>query len=152
MIGFPDQQGEPVEQAGQPELEEAVQIQADPRLPDQAGQYRVAARREHPPEFPVLRAHPFRAGHAGVLLGVHHARALPAYEAALRDYVAQGQKLPPGALRGFLPRTRCDIWLRNGSTRLMTRWPLRRLVAGILARADAIELPDYRPVTRSAAR
>jgi 2-polyprenyl-6-methoxyphenol hydroxylase-like FAD-dependent oxidoreductase len=81
-----------------------------------------------------------------------HATAFPAYEATLRDYVAQGQKLPPGALRGFLPRTRRDIWLRDRSTRLMTTWPLRRLVAGIFARADAIELPDYRPVTRSAAR
>jgi hypothetical protein len=43
----------------------------------------------------------------------------------------------------MLPRTRQAIWMRNLSMRMMTRWPVRTLVAGMFHKADAIELEDY---------
>jgi hypothetical protein len=61
----------------------------------------------------------------------------------MRDYVKQCQKLPPGGLEGMLPRTRRAIWMRNLSMRMMTRWPVRNLVAGLFQKADSILLEDY---------
>jgi hypothetical protein len=43
----------------------------------------------------------------------------------------------------MLPRTRAAMWLRNQSMRIMTRWPVRNLVASRFQRADAIRLKDY---------
>jgi hypothetical protein len=43
----------------------------------------------------------------------------------------------------MLPRTRRAIWMRNLSMRMMTRWPVRNLVAGLFQKADAIVLEDY---------
>jgi hypothetical protein len=43
----------------------------------------------------------------------------------------------------MLPRTRRAIWMRNLSMRMMTRWPMRNLVAGLFPKADAIALDDY---------
>jgi hypothetical protein len=45
----------------------------------------------------------------------------------------------------MLPRTRRGIWLRNPSMRMMTRRPVRGLVAGLFHKADAIVLEDYLP-------
>jgi 2-polyprenyl-6-methoxyphenol hydroxylase-like FAD-dependent oxidoreductase len=69
--------------------------------------------------------------------------ALARYESIMRDYVKQCQALPPGGLEGMLPRTRGAIWMRNLSMRMMTRWPVRNLVAGLFQKADAIVLDDY---------
>jgi hypothetical protein len=66
-------------------------------------------------------------------------------QGALRDYVRQAQELPPGGTRGYLPGGRTAIWLGRQSMRLMTAWPLRRLIAGIFQKADAITLGDYSP-------
>ena len=74
--------------------------------------------------------------------GAHDA-ALPRYQSVMRDYVKQCQVLPPGGLEGILPRTSPAIWLRNMSMRIMTRWPVRGLVAGMFHRADAIVLDNY---------
>jgi hypothetical protein len=40
-------------------------------------------------------------------------------------------------------RTRPSIWMRNMSRRLMTRWPVRNLAAGMFHKADAIVLENY---------
>ncbi len=75
--------------------------------------------------------------------GGDHAAAFAAYEAALRGYVTQAQQLPPGGVRGFAPRGRLALRMRNASMRMMTRWPFRRLIAGQFAKADAVTLKDY---------
>jgi 2-polyprenyl-6-methoxyphenol hydroxylase-like FAD-dependent oxidoreductase len=69
--------------------------------------------------------------------------AFARYESVMRPYVNQCQKLPPSGLEGMLPRTRRAIWMRNLSMRMMTRWPVRSLVAGLFQKADAIVLEDY---------
>jgi len=72
-----------------------------------------------------------------------HDMAFVRYESVMRDYVKQCQELPPLGLEGMLPRTRRAMWMRNASMRMMTRWPVRDLVAGIFHKADAIVLEDY---------
>ena len=69
--------------------------------------------------------------------------AFARYESVMRDYVKQCQELPPGGIEGMLPRTGRAIWMRNLSMRMMTRWPVRNLVAGMFHKADAIVLEDY---------
>ncbi len=71
------------------------------------------------------------------------AAAFARYEATMRPYVAQGQELPPGGVRGFAPGTRAEIALFRSSVRWMTRWPLRSLLARQFGKADAITLPDH---------
>ncbi|MBO0703367.1 MAG: FAD-dependent monooxygenase, partial [Candidatus Dormibacteraeota bacterium] len=74
-----------------------------------------------------------------------HRTAFARYEERMRPYVAQAQELPPGGVQGFAPKSALAIRLRTLSTGLMTRWPLRLLVAGAFQKADAIDLPDYEP-------
>jgi 2-polyprenyl-6-methoxyphenol hydroxylase-like FAD-dependent oxidoreductase len=69
--------------------------------------------------------------------------AFARYESVMRDYAKQCQQLPPGGLEGMLPRTRRAMWMRNLSMRMMTRWPVRNLVARLFQKADAIVLEDY---------
>jgi 2-polyprenyl-6-methoxyphenol hydroxylase-like FAD-dependent oxidoreductase len=82
---------------------------------------------------------------AGVLAaaGGDHRVAFPRYEAALRPYVTQCQKLPPGGVNGIAPKSRTMIRLRTLSTRMMTRWPMRMFVARMFERADGFTLADY---------
>ena len=61
----------------------------------------------------------------------------------MRGYVKQCHELPPFGLAGMLPRTWTSIWMRNLSMRMMTRWPVRNLVAGQFHKADAVALEDY---------
>ncbi|MBV9133117.1 MAG: FAD-dependent monooxygenase [Chloroflexi bacterium] len=75
--------------------------------------------------------------------GQMHDVAFARYESIMGDYVRQCQALPPGGLQGMLPRSARGIWLRNLSMRMMTRWPVRSLVAGVFHKADAIVLEDY---------
>ncbi len=75
--------------------------------------------------------------------GGDHTAAFAAYESALRGYVTQAQQLPPGGVRGFAPHGRLAIATRNLSMRMMTRWPLRQLLAGQFGKADAVTLTDY---------
>lgn len=65
------------------------------------------------------------------------------YQDRMRAYVAQAQQLPPGGVNGFAPTSALMIRMRAMSMRWMTRWPLRNLLAGQFAKADAIELPSY---------
>lgn len=73
----------------------------------------------------------------------NHRVAYGRYEEKLRGYVRQAQELPPGGVNGFLPRTRFAIAARSASMRMMTAWPMRRMLAGVFSKADAIDLPDY---------
>ena len=73
-----------------------------------------------------------------------HQAAFARYQREMRDYVVECQKLPPGGVRGFAPQSRVVISLRNLSTRLMTAWPMRTLVAKQFQKADRITLKDYR--------
>jgi 2-polyprenyl-6-methoxyphenol hydroxylase-like FAD-dependent oxidoreductase len=85
----------------------------------------------------VLAGELWRAGPAGI------PTALERYEQTIRDYVRQAQELPPGGLSGYAPRTPWGIAMNQASMRSATRWPMRVLMDRILAKADAIDLPDY---------
>jgi 2-polyprenyl-6-methoxyphenol hydroxylase-like FAD-dependent oxidoreductase len=80
---------------------------------------------------------------AGELAKADHATAFANYERILRPYVRQAQQLPPGGVAGYAPDSAWYLAGRNLSMRLMTRWPLRPLLAGQFAKAGAIDLPDY---------
>ncbi|MGH3501563.1 MAG: FAD-binding monooxygenase, partial [Nocardioidaceae bacterium] len=70
--------------------------------------------------------------------------ALRRYEQLARRYVTTGQKLPPGGIRSYAPKSRAAIWLRIASTQLMVSKPFRSLAKKMLfSKADAITLPDY---------
>jgi hypothetical protein len=61
----------------------------------------------------------------------------------VRDYVKQCQTLPPGGVKGFAPNSALMIRMRNLSMTMMTRWPMRALIAKQFQKADAITLKDY---------
>src|SRR5262245_14866088 len=82
------------------------------------------------------------AGELAATPGDHEA-AFARYQAQMRDYVAECQKLPPGGVRGFAPQSQVVISMRNLSTRLMTAWPMRLLIAKQFHKADRITLKDY---------
>jgi len=74
-----------------------------------------------------------------------HRTAFGRYEAELRDYVAQGQKLAKGNAVGLIPRSRPQIWLRNQLIRALPYMPWKGLVAGgVQKAANAITIKDYR--------
>ncbi len=72
-----------------------------------------------------------------------HEGAFGRYQDAMRAYVTEAQKLPPGGVKGYLPQSRLMIAMRNLSMRMMTRWPMRDLIAKQFQKADAITLKDY---------
>jgi 2-polyprenyl-6-methoxyphenol hydroxylase-like FAD-dependent oxidoreductase len=78
-----------------------------------------------------------------VAAGGEHRLAFRRYRERLRRYVAQCQQLPPGGVNGYAPIGASMIRMRVASMRWMTRWPLRGLIAGQFAKADAIDLPVY---------
>jgi 2-polyprenyl-6-methoxyphenol hydroxylase-like FAD-dependent oxidoreductase len=66
------------------------------------------------------------------------------YESEMRDYVTLNQKPMPGGVRGFLPQTRIEVWMRNQFMRLMPYMPFKdRMVGDIQRSANAIGLKDY---------
>jgi len=72
------------------------------------------------------------------------AAAFARYEKLVRPYVDTAQKLPPGGLRSYAPRTRSAIRLRIATTRLMVSRPLQGLAKKLLfSKSDAIALPRY---------
>jgi len=71
------------------------------------------------------------------------AAAFAAYQRELSDYVAAGIRLPPGGVRAFAPNSAAMIALRAGSMRMMTRPPLRALMARQFGKAERIALKDY---------
>ena len=72
-----------------------------------------------------------------------HEAAFARYQDAVRDYVKQCQALPPGGVKGFTPNSALMIRMRNLSMGMMTRWPIRALIAKQFQKADAITLKDY---------
>jgi 2-polyprenyl-6-methoxyphenol hydroxylase-like FAD-dependent oxidoreductase len=86
------------------------------------------------------------AGELAAARGDHRA-AFARYESIMRPYVARGQQLPPGGIGGYAPTSAFAIRSRTASMRMMTRWPMRTLIAKQFTRADGIELPDYERVS-----
>jgi 2-polyprenyl-6-methoxyphenol hydroxylase-like FAD-dependent oxidoreductase len=72
-----------------------------------------------------------------------HETAFARYESEMRDYVKQCQALPGGGVKGFAPNSALMIRLRDLSMGMMTRWPMRALIAKQFQKADAITLKDY---------
>ena len=77
------------------------------------------------------------------------AAALRRYEQMLRPFVTRAQKLTPGGISGYAPTRALDIRVRMASMAMMTRWPLKKLVAGQFDKAGDIALPDYGLATAS---
>jgi 2-polyprenyl-6-methoxyphenol hydroxylase-like FAD-dependent oxidoreductase len=74
--------------------------------------------------------------------------AFAAYQAEMRDFVAEALQLPPGGVNGFAPNSALMIRLRNLSMRMMTRWPMRSLFAkssGIVLKHYATAASDPAP-------
>jgi len=81
---------------------------------------------------------------AGELAGTtDHESAFVRYQEVMSAYVKACQQLPPGGLKGFAPAGRLMISMRNLSMRMMTRWPMRSIVAKQFQKADGIALPNY---------
>jgi 2-polyprenyl-6-methoxyphenol hydroxylase-like FAD-dependent oxidoreductase len=75
--------------------------------------------------------------------GGDHQQAFRRYEELMRSFVVKSQQLPPGGVAGFAPKSSAYIALRATSMRMMTRWPVKNLIAGQFAKANDLELPDY---------
>jgi 2-polyprenyl-6-methoxyphenol hydroxylase-like FAD-dependent oxidoreductase len=69
--------------------------------------------------------------------------AFAAYQREMADYVASAQDLPPGGMAMFAPRSRAVIAVRNVSWRMMTHWPMRRMMEKQAGKAELITLKDY---------
>jgi 2-polyprenyl-6-methoxyphenol hydroxylase-like FAD-dependent oxidoreductase len=72
-----------------------------------------------------------------------HEAAFTRYQSEMGAYVKQCQTLPPGGMKGFAPNSALMIRMRNLSMRMMTRWPMRAVIAKQFQKADAITLKDY---------
>lgn len=79
------------------------------------------------------------------------AAAFAAYQAEMKDYVAKALELPPGGVKGYAPSSALMIRLRDLSMRMMTRWPMRQLLAKQFQKSDGIVLKDYGLVNAPAA-
>ncbi|GAA4590668.1 2-polyprenyl-6-methoxyphenol hydroxylase-like FAD-dependent oxidoreductase [Actinoplanes octamycinicus] len=75
--------------------------------------------------------------------GTDPERAFAAYQETMADYVAAGLELPPGGAAGLAPHSRLMIRARATSMSMMTRWPMRQLLAKQFGKAEAITLRDY---------
>jgi 2-polyprenyl-6-methoxyphenol hydroxylase-like FAD-dependent oxidoreductase len=73
-----------------------------------------------------------------------HETGFARYESEMSEYVTLNQKPMPGGLRGFLPPTRTEAWIRNQMMRLIQYMPFKgRMVGDIQRSANAIQLKDY---------
>lgn len=72
-----------------------------------------------------------------------HRRAFARYEEIMRPYVTKGQELPPGGIGGYAPNSAFAIRSRTATMRMMTRWPMKALIAKQFTKAESIDLPDY---------
>jgi 2-polyprenyl-6-methoxyphenol hydroxylase-like FAD-dependent oxidoreductase len=84
---------------------------------------------------------------AGELAAHPHRTAFARYEAVMRPYVDQAQKLPPGTPRIANPRSRAGVAVMNTVLRLAAS-PAAAHLGGLAAKwftppADAIDLPTY---------
>jgi 2-polyprenyl-6-methoxyphenol hydroxylase-like FAD-dependent oxidoreductase len=81
--------------------------------------------------------------------GGDHRAAFARYEAALRGFVAQNQRLAAGNLNGMVLRSRSQIWFQIRMVRLLPHLPgkeriIGRVTQAIHEAAGAIALEDYR--------
>lgn len=60
-----------------------------------------------------------------------------------RGPASDAHTLPLGGADGFLPRSRFMLRMRVLTARFMHHWPMKQLVARMLDRSEAIELPRY---------
>jgi 2-polyprenyl-6-methoxyphenol hydroxylase-like FAD-dependent oxidoreductase len=86
---------------------------------------------------------------AGELAAHPHRTAFAHYEAVMRPYVDQAQKLPPGTPRVANPRSRTGVAVMNTVLRIAAS-PAAARLGGVASRyftppADAIDLPTYEP-------
>lgn len=72
-----------------------------------------------------------------------HEGAFTRYQEQMSAYVTACQQLPPGGLNGFAPKTAAGVMLSNLGMKMMTRWPVRQMIAKEFQKGDAISLPDY---------
>jgi 2-polyprenyl-6-methoxyphenol hydroxylase-like FAD-dependent oxidoreductase len=69
--------------------------------------------------------------------------AFDRYEAKLRPFVTNVQKLPNG-IDGYAPKSNADIAITAQVMKWMQRWPFRPIANRLwMSKADSIELPDY---------
>jgi hypothetical protein len=61
----------------------------------------------------------------------------------MKPFVQKVMELPPGGINGMAPRSQFMINLRNLSMGMMTKWPMRSIMAKQAAKADAIALKHY---------
>jgi 2-polyprenyl-6-methoxyphenol hydroxylase-like FAD-dependent oxidoreductase len=70
-------------------------------------------------------------------------RALVRYEARMRPYVTNAQRLPAG-ISGYAPMSKFQIVANAAVMTWMQRWPFRSVANRLwMTKADGIELPDY---------
>ena len=84
---------------------------------------------------------------AGELAAHPHATAFARYDAVMRPYVDQAQKLPPGTPRIANPRSRAGVGVMNTVLRIAAS-PAAERLGGLKSKlftppADAIDLPTY---------
>ncbi|MCW3819688.1 FAD-dependent monooxygenase [Micromonospora sp. DR5-3] len=72
-----------------------------------------------------------------------HEASFVRYQDEMRDYVAAAMELPPGGVNGYAPQSQLMISLRALSMRMMTRWPMRQILARQFQKSDGIVLKDY---------
>jgi 2-polyprenyl-6-methoxyphenol hydroxylase-like FAD-dependent oxidoreductase len=71
------------------------------------------------------------------------AEAFARYEARMRPFVANVQKLPAG-IDGYAPKSNADIAINASVMKWMQRWPFRPIANRLwMSKADSIELPNY---------
>ncbi len=81
---------------------------------------------------------------AGELVsGDGHEAAFARYQDELAGFVAECHKLPPRGVKGYLPKSRAGISMRNQSMRMMTVPPMRGMLAKQFAKAGGITLREY---------
>jgi 2-polyprenyl-6-methoxyphenol hydroxylase-like FAD-dependent oxidoreductase len=72
------------------------------------------------------------------------AEAFARYEARMKPFVTNVQKLPNG-IDGYAPKSNADIAITALVMKWMQRWPFRPVANRLwMSKADSIELPDYR--------
>ncbi|MFC4112040.1 FAD-dependent monooxygenase [Nonomuraea zeae] len=90
--------------------------------------------------------------------GGDHARAFPAYEAEIGDYVRRSRTFALGAAKRIVPGTRFDLWALEQGVRLINHLPvtLTRAASKISSKGvrlhDSIALKDYSAFSAAGAR
>ncbi|MGW0178430.1 FAD-dependent monooxygenase [Nocardia sp. NPDC003345] len=77
-----------------------------------------------------------------------HRIAYPAYERTMREFADRAQEFARGAGDGgLMPANRAQLWLRNGSVRLLPYLPKRLVGRGMDELSTTVRLGDYPALT-----